>query len=197
MPFVGLSCTSAPLMSSTSVWACPEKLGNLVKTQCVGDRLLQLSIFSKECLVRVSHQLVLIKALPCVHIARRLYRLSAPVHISDRSICCFLGRKRTLHKLPGELQVFCAFRVFLKACLLQCLLLSAKNSARLVSSGSFSALRFRLGRPLIPWMCGCFDLNAWSAFWPAGGDRGAGRKWERPFGRLQQRFSLRAQSRGG
>ena len=51
-----------------------------------GDRLLQLLIFNEECLVSASHQLALITSLPFVHTARRSYRLSNPVNISDRTL---------------------------------------------------------------------------------------------------------------
>ena len=51
-----------------------------------GDRLLQLLILNEECLVSASHQLALITSLPFVHTARRSYRLSNPVSISDRRL---------------------------------------------------------------------------------------------------------------
>ena len=84
MPLDVLGCTRATLMRSTSVQPCPIGLGNLLNTHRDGDRLLQLLIFNEEFLVSVSHQLMLITSLPFVHTARRSYRLSNPVNISDR-----------------------------------------------------------------------------------------------------------------
>ena len=83
MPLDVLGCTRATLMRSTSLRPCLERLGNLLKTHRDGDRLLQLLIFNEEFLVSASHQLVLITSLPFVHTARRSYRLSDPVNISD------------------------------------------------------------------------------------------------------------------
>ena len=91
MPLDVLGCTRATLLRSTSLRPSLERLGNLVKTQRDGDRLLQLSIFNEEFLVSASHQLVLITSLPFVHTARRSYRLSAQVNNSDPSNVQFLG----------------------------------------------------------------------------------------------------------
>ena len=85
MPFDVLGCTRATLMRSTSVQPCPIGLGNLLNTHRDGDRLLQLLIFNEEFLVMMDHQFIVITSLPFVHTARRSYRLSNPVNISDRS----------------------------------------------------------------------------------------------------------------
>ena len=58
-----------------------------------GDRLLQLLIFNEEFLVVVDHQSIAITSLPFVHTARRSYRLSNPVSISDRE--CLWQHRRT------------------------------------------------------------------------------------------------------
>ncbi len=47
------------------------------------DSRLQLFDSNEECLVRASHQLALITSLPFVHTARRSYRLTAPVKLSE------------------------------------------------------------------------------------------------------------------
>ena len=60
-------------------------LGNLLNVHRDRDRLLQLLILNEEFLVNASHQLALITSLPFVQTARRSYRLSDPVHNSDRS----------------------------------------------------------------------------------------------------------------
>ena len=86
MPLDVLGCTRAILMRSTSLRPCQTWLGNLLKLHRDGDRLLQLLIFNEEFLVSASHQLVLITSLPFVHTARRSYRLSNPVNISDRHL---------------------------------------------------------------------------------------------------------------
>ena len=83
MPLDVLGCTRATLMRSTSLRPCLERLGNLLKTHCDGDRLLQLLIFNEEFLVRAVHQTVLITSLPLVHTARRYYRLDGLVSHSD------------------------------------------------------------------------------------------------------------------
>jgi hypothetical protein len=44
---------------------------------------LQLLIINEEFLVVANHQFVAITSLPFVHTARRSYRLSNPVNISD------------------------------------------------------------------------------------------------------------------
>ena len=59
-------------------------MGNLLNLHRDEDRRLQLFSLNEECLVGTSHQLVLITSLPFVHTARRCYRLSDPVNISDR-----------------------------------------------------------------------------------------------------------------
>ena len=84
MPLDVLGCTRVTLMRSTSLWPCPEGLGNLFKTHRDGDRLLQLLIFNEEFLVSASHQLALNTSLPFVHTARRSYRLNDSVSSSDR-----------------------------------------------------------------------------------------------------------------
>ena len=84
MPLDVLGCTRATLMRSTSVQPCPIGLGNLLNTHRDGDRLLQLLIFNEEFLVMMDHQFIVITSLPFVHTARRSYRLSNPVNISDR-----------------------------------------------------------------------------------------------------------------
>ena len=84
MPLDVLGCTRATLMRSTSVSPCPIGLGNLLNTHRDGDRLLQLLIFNEEFLVMMDHQFIVITSLPFVHTARRSYRLSNPVNISDR-----------------------------------------------------------------------------------------------------------------
>ena len=86
MPFDVLGCTRATLMRSTSVQPCPIGLGNLLNTHRDGDRLLQLLILNEEFLVMMVHQTVVITSLPFVHTARRSYRLSNPVNISDRRL---------------------------------------------------------------------------------------------------------------
>ena len=86
MPLDVLGCTRATLMRSTSVSPCPVGLGNLLNTHRDGDRLLQLLIFNEEFLVVVDHQSIAITSLPFVHTARRSYRLSNPVNISDRDL---------------------------------------------------------------------------------------------------------------
>ena len=63
-----------------------ERFGNLVKMHRDGDRLLQLLIFNEEFLVMMVHQTIVITSLPFVHTARRSYRLSNPVNISDRDL---------------------------------------------------------------------------------------------------------------
>ena len=83
MPLDVLGCTRATLMRSTSVSPCPIGLGNLLNTHRDGDRLLQLLIFNEEFLVMMDHQFIVITSLPFVHTARRSYRLSNPVNISD------------------------------------------------------------------------------------------------------------------
>ena len=85
MPLDVLGCTRATLMRSTSVQPCPIGLGNLLNTHRDGDRLLQLLIFNEEFLVMMDHQFIVITSLPFVHTARRSYRLSNPVNISDRN----------------------------------------------------------------------------------------------------------------
>ena len=89
MPLDVLGCTRATLMRSTSVQPCPIGLGNLLNTHRDGDRLLQLLIFNEEFLVMANHQFVVITSLPFVHTARRSYRLSNPVNISDRDLLGF------------------------------------------------------------------------------------------------------------
>ena len=84
MPLDVLGCTRATLMRSTSVQPCSIELGNLLNTHRDGDRLLQLLIFNEEFLVMMDHQFIVITSLPFVHTARRSYRLSNPVNISDR-----------------------------------------------------------------------------------------------------------------
>ena len=59
-------------------------MGNLLKVHRARDRLLQLLVFNEEFLVMVNHQFIVITSLPFVHTARRSYRLSSPVNISDR-----------------------------------------------------------------------------------------------------------------
>ena len=86
MPLDVLGCTRATLMRSTSVQPCPIGLGNLLNTHRDGDRLLQLLIFNEEFLVMMDHQFIVITSLPFVHTARRSYRLSNPVNISDRDL---------------------------------------------------------------------------------------------------------------
>ena len=86
MPLDVLGCTRATLMRSTSVQPCPIGLGNLLNTHRDGDRSLQLLIFNEEFLVMMVHQTVVITSLPFVHTARRSYRLSNPVNISDRTL---------------------------------------------------------------------------------------------------------------
>ena len=44
---------------------------------------MQLLIFNEEFLVSVSHRLALITSLPFVHTARRYYRLSGLVRLTD------------------------------------------------------------------------------------------------------------------
>ena len=83
MPLDVLGCTRATLMRSTSVQPCSIELGNLLNTHRDGDRLLQLLIFNEEFLVMMDHQFIVITSLPFVHTARRSYRLSNPVNISD------------------------------------------------------------------------------------------------------------------
>ena len=89
MPLDVLGCTRATLMHSTSLRPCLEGLGNLFNMHRDGDRLLQLLIFNEEFLVSAIHQIVLITSLPFVHTARRSYRLSIPVDISDRELVWF------------------------------------------------------------------------------------------------------------
>ena len=100
MPLDVLGCTRATLMRSTSVQPCPIGLGNLLNTHRDGDRLLQLLIFNEEFLVMMDHQFIVITSLPFVHTARRSYRLSNPVNISDRDLrgqpCRFWEVKLTL-----------------------------------------------------------------------------------------------------
>ena len=96
MPFDVLGCTRATLMRSTSVQPCPIGLGNLLNTHRDGDRLLQLLIFNEEFLVMMDHQFIVITSLPFVHTARRSYRLSNPVNISDRGL---LGQLNLLWKV--------------------------------------------------------------------------------------------------
>ena len=86
MPLDVLGCTRATLMHSTSILPGPKELGNLMKVHRDGDRLLQLLIFNEEFLVMTVHQTVVITSLPFVHTARRSYRLSNPVNISDRTL---------------------------------------------------------------------------------------------------------------
>ena len=83
MPLDVLGRTRATLMKSASISPWPEGLGNLLKLHRAGDRSLQLLIFNEEFLVVANHQLVAITSLPFVHTARRSYRLSNPVNISD------------------------------------------------------------------------------------------------------------------
>ena len=87
MPLDVLGCTRATLMHPTSVPPSPKGLGNLMKVHRDGDRLLQLLILNEEFLVSASQHLVLITSLPFVHTARRSYRLSGPVNISDCFYC--------------------------------------------------------------------------------------------------------------
>ena len=61
-------------------------MGNLLKVHRDRDRLLQLLVFNEEFLVDVVHQTASITSLPFVHTARRSYRLSSPVNISDRDL---------------------------------------------------------------------------------------------------------------
>ena len=89
MPLDVLGCTRATLMRSTSVQPCSIELGNLLNTHRDGDRSLQLLIFNEEFLVVANHQFVAITSLPFVHTARRSYRLSIPVNISDRKLVWF------------------------------------------------------------------------------------------------------------
>jgi len=49
------------------------------RSECEGDRLLQLLIFNEEYLVGACHQRASITSLPFVHTARRSYRLNDPV----------------------------------------------------------------------------------------------------------------------
>ena len=91
MPLDVLGRTRATLTGSTSCPPWLKSLGNLVKSSRDGDRLLQLLIFNEEFLVSASHQLVLITSLPFVHTARRSYRLSDPVNISDCDSVRFLN----------------------------------------------------------------------------------------------------------
>ena len=60
-----------------------RKMKVISKTERDWDRLLILLFFNEEFLVSASHQLVLIASLPFVHTARRSYRLSDPVNITD------------------------------------------------------------------------------------------------------------------
>ena len=85
MPLDVLGCTRATLLRSTSVQPYSRELGNLLNTQRDGDRVLQLLLFNEEFLVMMGHQFIVITSLPFVHTARRSYRLSNPVNISDRT----------------------------------------------------------------------------------------------------------------
>ena len=128
MPLDVLGCTRATLMRSTSVQPCPIGLGNLLNTHRDGDRLLQLLIFNEEFLVMMDHQFIVITSLPFVHTARRCYRLSNPVSISDLQLAGQLvGR--------GEVRLT--------------LLLRGSRSRNKVSVGEpaeGSIIRFQLGR---------------------------------------------------
>ena len=59
-------------------------MGNLVKLCCAGDRALQLLLFNKEFLVRVSHQLALITSLPFVHTACHYYQLTSRLALGSQ-----------------------------------------------------------------------------------------------------------------
>jgi hypothetical protein len=83
MPLDVLGRTRATLTEPTSIFPCPEGLGNLVKLCRAGDRALQLLLFNEEFLVSASHQLALTTSLPFVHTARRYYRLNGSVRPSD------------------------------------------------------------------------------------------------------------------
>ena len=91
MPLDVLGCTRATLMRSTSVQPCPIGLGNLLNTHRDGDRSLQLLIFNEEFLVVANHQFVAITSLLFVYSARRSYRMSNPVKISDSRVGRFAG----------------------------------------------------------------------------------------------------------
>ena len=86
MPLDVLGRTRATLIGSTSRPPWLKSPGNLVKADRDGDRLLQLLIFNEEFLVMMDHQFIVITSLPFVHTARRSYRLSNPVNISDRNL---------------------------------------------------------------------------------------------------------------
>jgi hypothetical protein len=86
MPLDVLGRTRATLIESTSLTPWPKGLGNLLKFNRAGDRLLQLLVFNEEFLVSASHQLALITSLPFVHTARRSYRLNDPVKSPDGGI---------------------------------------------------------------------------------------------------------------
>ncbi|KAF2123276.1 hypothetical protein P153DRAFT_380166 [Dothidotthia symphoricarpi CBS 119687] len=63
MPLDVLGRTRATLTEPTSSLPWPEGLGNLVKLCCAGDRVLQLLLFNKECLVSACYQHALITSV--------------------------------------------------------------------------------------------------------------------------------------
>ena len=86
MPLDVLGRTRATLIRSSSSPPWPEGLGNLLKANRAGDRLLQFLIFNEEFLVNACHQRALITSLPFVHTARRYYRLNVLVRTTDRRL---------------------------------------------------------------------------------------------------------------
>jgi hypothetical protein len=55
MPLYVLGRTRAILIELTSLFPCPEGLGNLIKLYYARDRALQLLLFNEECLVSVRY----------------------------------------------------------------------------------------------------------------------------------------------
>ena len=82
MPLDAMGCARATLRCSTSFKLCLERSGNLEHASRWG-LFIAIIIFSKDFLVSLSHQLVLITPMPFVHAARRSYRLSGPVNHLD------------------------------------------------------------------------------------------------------------------
>ena len=83
MPLDVLGRTRATLTKPASISPYLKRLGNLVKLGRDGDRALQLLLFNEEYLVNICHQHVLITSLPFVHTARRYYRSTCFLRISE------------------------------------------------------------------------------------------------------------------
>jgi len=101
MPLDILGRTRHTMISSESFILTRKGLGNLVSTNRIRDRSLQLWILNEEFLVSAFHQNVLITSLLFVHTARRFYRVSGPVRYLN-SVSLLIGEDYQTYPLRGR-----------------------------------------------------------------------------------------------